>query len=124
MHTFIYQNPDAISTEQVPEQALYSTKETFSCFRLHLADLAVLVILCKTENAIALTDDMELRKAIESIRRVVVGTVGVLFRAYGQGFVGENKLRNLVDMLFNDSSLYLTSSALKKKVLTMIIARS
>jgi len=52
VHTFIHQSPDAISTEKVPERSLFSTKETFSCFRLHLADLAVLAILCKTENAI------------------------------------------------------------------------
>jgi len=68
---------------------------------------------------------MELRKAVESASRIVVGTVGVLvlFRAYNQEPISENELRNLVDSLFNDSSLYL-SSAFKKKVLNMVIMRS
>jgi predicted nucleic acid-binding protein len=119
VHTFIHQNNDILSIKQVPEQSLFSAKETCSDFRLHLADLAVVAILYKKENSIALTDDMELRKTIESTGRSVVGTVGILFRAYKRGTVDENELRNPVDLLFNDSSLYL-SSAFKKRVLAMI----
>ena len=118
VHTFICKNSEIISTEQISEQSLFSAKEKFSGFRLHLADLAVVTMLCKYERAIGVTDDMELRKTIESAGRTVVGTVGVLFRAYKQGTLGEKDLRNLVDLLFNDSSLYL-SCAFKKIVLDM-----
>ena len=115
MHDFIHQNSNIISIEQVPAQSLFSAKETYSGFRLHLADLAVVAILCKKENTIVVTDDMELRKTVESAGRAVIGTVGVLFRAYKQGTIGENKLRNLVDLLFNDSSLYLSSALIATK---------
>ncbi len=78
-----------------------------------------MAVLYNYENAIAITDDMDLRKQIESSGRTVIGTVGILFKAYKQGTLDGNMLRNLVDLLFNDSSLYL-SSAFKKKVLSMI----
>ena len=122
VHAFILQNPDSISIEKVQPQSLFSAKEASAGFRLHLADLAVMVVLYNYNNAIAITDNMELRQRIESSGKTVIGTVGMLFRAYKQGTIDGDVLRNLVDQLFNDSSLYL-SSAFKKKILSMIPTR-
>lgn len=119
VHAFIQQHTEIILIEQVPEQSLFSVKDTFPGFRLHLADFAVISILCKNENATAITDDLELRKAIESSGRAAVGTVGILFRAYKQGGLAKDQLRNFIGLLFNDSSLYL-SSAFRNRVLAMI----
>lgn len=116
---FIEQNLESILVERVPDEALFAAKDAYPGFRLHLADLAIVVLLTKYSQAIACTDDLELRKAIESSGRTVVGTIGILFRSYKMSIITNEQLRSLIDLIFNDSSLYL-SSAFKGQVLNMI----
>lgn len=116
---FISLYADRIKTIAVSDQALFSAKDAHAGFRLQLADLAVLALVRQIPDAIASTDDLELRKAIEQSGRTVTGTVGVLFRAYKLQIIGADQLRDAIDRLFDDSSLYL-SSAFKTKVLEMI----
>jgi predicted nucleic acid-binding protein len=107
---FIRQNTVQIKVHPIPEPELFSTKDAYSAFQLHLADLAVLTLLTKIEDALAVTDDLALRRAIESNGRTVVGTIGILFRGYSQGVVDKPQLKNLIDKIFNDSTLYLNSA--------------
>lgn len=59
-------------------------------------------------EALALTDDLSLRKLLESHGAQVAGTVGVLVRAYTSGRVSRMELDSAVESLFNDSSLHLS----------------
>lgn len=117
--TFIEQNPESIQIEKVPDESLFTAKDTYPGFRLHLADLAIVILLNKYDRAIACTDDLELRKAIESSGRTVVGTIGILFRSHKMGIISIEQLQSLMDLIFNNSSLYL-SSAFKGRVSAII----
>lgn len=59
-------------------------------------------------QALALTDDLSLRKLLESHGAQVAGTVGVLVRAYTAGRIARTELEAAIDSLFNDSSLHLS----------------
>ncbi|MDD2367645.1 MAG: hypothetical protein PHN84_15965 [Desulfuromonadaceae bacterium] len=74
--SFIQLHSENINIHPISEPDLFATKDAFSNFRLHLADLAVLMLLKIHIEAVAVTDDLALRKAIESSGRTVVGTIG------------------------------------------------
>lgn len=107
---FIALHSDRIKVHPVSEPELFPVKDAYSKFQLHLADLAVVTVLLKISDSLALTDDLALRRAIESNGRTVVGTVGILFKAYKRGVIDKPRLIELIDRIFNDSSLYLSSS--------------
>lgn len=115
---FIDLHSERIKIHPVSQPELFAVKDTFSAFQLHLADLAVVTVLLKITDALALTDDLALRKAIESSGRTVAGTVGILFKAYKRGVIDKPQLIELIDRIFNDSSLYLSSS-FRMKVLSI-----
>ena len=75
---------------------------------LHRADVSVLVLVRRMGQALALTDDLALRKAIESLGRAVVGSVGIIIRGYREKMLSKDELHKCIDLLFNDSSLYLS----------------
>jgi len=116
---YIHQNTDRITIHPIQEPELFSTKEAYSGFHLQLADLAVLALLTKIVDACAVTDDLELRKAVESNGRTSVGTIGMLFSGYRLSVINKPQLRQLVNQVFNDSSLYL-SSAFRSRVLAIV----
>lgn len=60
-------------------------------------------------QALALTDDLSLRRLLESQGAQVTGTVGVLVRAYASGKISRLELEAAIESLFNDSSLHLSS---------------
>ncbi|MDD2367478.1 MAG: hypothetical protein PHN84_15105 [Desulfuromonadaceae bacterium] len=70
-------------------------------------------------EAVAVTDDLALRKAIESSERTVVGTIGLLFRARSLRLIDKVQLSQLINHVFDDSTLYL-NSAFKSRVLMML----
>jgi len=117
--SFIQQHSTKIAIQQISEPELFVTKDAFSNFRLHLADLAVLSLLQINIEAVAVTDDLALRKAVESSGRTVVGTIGLLFRAKTLQLIDTIQLRHLINQVFDDSTLYL-SSAFKSRVLVMV----
>ena len=56
-----------------------------------------------------LTDDLELRKAVETCGLKPVGTVGVIINAYKTGLIGDAKtLDKVLNSLFDHSSLYIS----------------
>lgn len=59
-------------------------------------------------QALALTDDLALRKLLESHGGQVAGTVGILVRAYTTGGISRAELETSIESLFNDSSLHLS----------------
>ena len=102
---FLQQNTTCISVHSVNEPELFAMKEAYSRFQLNLADLAVLSLLPKIKDAVAVTDDLALRRAIESGGRTAVGTIGILFNGYKRGVIDKPQLVKLLDLTFNDSSL-------------------
>ena len=116
---FIHLHPDQIKVLKNPESELFSTKNAYSTYQLHLADLAVLNLLTKIVDAVAVTDDLALRKAIESSGRTAVGTIGIIFRAFKLDVIDQSQLKDIVDRIFNDSTLYL-NSAFRARVLAMV----
>lgn len=59
-------------------------------------------------QALALTDDLSLRRLLENHGAEVAGTVGVLVRAYTSGRIPRMELEAAIESLFNDSSLHLS----------------
>lgn len=60
-------------------------------------------------QVLALTDDLSLRRLLESHGAQVAGTVGVLVRAYASGKISRLELDAAIESLLNDSSLHLGS---------------
>ena len=55
-----------------------------------------------------LTDDLALRRQLEAHGALVVGSVGILIRAYRQQLMSKIQLENAIDSLFDESSLHLS----------------
>lgn len=78
--------------------------------RLHRADAAVLILAEETGIEPILTDDLDLRRVLEAQGRLVVGTVGVLTRAYADGLLTRPELDMAIENLFQRSTLFISSS--------------
>jgi predicted nucleic acid-binding protein len=59
-------------------------------------------------QALALTDDLALRRLLEGHGATVVGTVGLLVRAYSSGQLQRAQLEDSIEALFNESTLHLS----------------
>ena len=59
-------------------------------------------------QALTLTDDLALRKLLEREGAPVVGTIGLLIRAYREGKLDRNALDQCIDDLFDRSTLHLS----------------
>ena len=108
-----------IKTANIPDQNIFAAKDKHAGFRLQFADLSVLALMQQISEAVGVTDDLELRKAIEQSNRTVTGTVGILFRACKLQIISTDQLRAAINRLFDDSSLYL-SSVFKARILEII----
>lgn len=94
--------------------------ERFKDYRIDSTDLSTIVAAQEKQITTILTDDLELRKAIEAYGLRPVGTIGVIVKAYKRGIIDNKKeLEQLIDMLFNQSSLYI-SPVFKDFVFDMI----
>jgi predicted nucleic acid-binding protein len=75
---------------------------------IHPADAQVFVLAQSTQfQNYVLTDDLALRRRLESQQAIVVGTVGVLVRAYTNGYLNRIELESAIDTLFTTSTLHL-----------------
>lgn len=108
-----------LQEESVSDDKIIEAGKRVPGYKLQKADLSVLALLHAFKNTLALTDDLDLRRAIESLDREVVGSVGVLIRGYKEGKLSKVELQKSVEQLFNDSSLYL-SRAFRLRVLKLI----
>lgn len=76
---------------------------------IHPADAQVFALAQLHQFAMpVLTDDLDLRRRLESQGAVVVGSVGVLVRAYSRHLISRAELENAVDMLFTQSTLHVS----------------
>lgn len=76
---------------------------------IHPADAQVFVLARSSQfQKPVLTDDLALRRRLESQGGTVVGSVGVLVRAYTTGHLKRDELESAVDALFTTSTLYMS----------------
>lgn len=59
-------------------------------------------------QALVLTDDLALRRRLEAHGATVVGSVGILIRAYASGRFPRHELEQSVETLLEESSLHLS----------------
>jgi len=108
-----------LETHRVRPIEIDAQFEELSGFLLHRADLSVAALAKRIAPDVVLTDDLELRKALEARGKLVVGSIGVLFRSFHNRQLTKDQLRMILEQLFDDSTLYLTK-ALKKHVLARL----
>jgi predicted nucleic acid-binding protein len=99
---------NSIVIERVYRQEINEQKRILSGFKIHQSDLSVAVLARKLLPEIVLTDDLELRKGLETQGHMVVGSIGILIRAFKQGRLTKSELSICFDKLFNDESIYLS----------------
>lgn len=97
-----------LQEKMVTDKEITAEQERWKDLMLHRADLSILVLLHSMIDTLALTDDLALRRVIESLGRIVVGSIGVLVRGYRDQRLSKDELHQGIDLLFNDSSLYLS----------------
>ena len=97
-----------LQEEAVTDSELSMEQDGHKKFILHTADLSVLILTRRIKDTLTLTDDLALRRAIEAFGRVVVGSVGIVIRGYKERRLSMAELRKCLDLLFDDSSLYLS----------------
>lgn len=92
-----------------------------AAFKLHRADASIIALADDLRIKPILTDDMELRKALENRGHEAVGSIGVAVRAYKVGKLTREALEDLIDDLFSRSSLHL-SKGFRQFVREMLVA--
>ena len=76
---------------------------------LHPADAQVFALARAHQfREPVLTDDLALRRQLENVGTTVVGTIGILVRAYSSGRLNRSELDGAVDLLFTMSTLHLS----------------
>ena len=92
------------------EQSLNITQELGQP-TIHLADAAVFILAQNTNFSLpVLTDDLALRRQLEARGTSVIGSVGIIIRAYRQQLINQTELKETIDLLFNESSLHLSQA--------------
>ncbi|MHB9126573.1 MAG: hypothetical protein ACYC4F_11600 [Armatimonadota bacterium] len=99
---------DILEVHRVRLREITAQRGALSGFMLHRADLSVAALASRLASDVVLTDDLELRKALESHGALVVGSIGVLFRSFRNGHLSKDELRAVLESLFDDSTLYLS----------------
>ena len=98
-----------IIISSVEHEQCLNTMQQLGQPQLHLADAAVFIMAQNANfSRPVLTDDLALRRQLEARGTLVVGSVGILIRAYRQQLISKIKLENAIDALFYDSSLHLS----------------
>lgn len=101
---------ERLAVESVAQAELDAQQAALSGLKLHQTDVSVAALAARLSPAVVLTDDLELRKALESQGRTIVGSVGVLVRAFKTGHFTKSQLQAHLDQLFDGSTLYLSKA--------------
>jgi len=110
---------DRLQIERVSSEEMSSQLKSALRFRIHRADLSTLALASRIKPDLVLTDDLDLRKALESQGYQVVGSIGVLLRALRDRRFKKTDLLMRLDQLLDGSTLY-TSKAFRMAVREMV----
>jgi predicted nucleic acid-binding protein len=104
-----------VRVERVTLSEIAAQRGRLQGFGLHKADLSTVALAEKMKPNFVLTDDLQLRKALETQGHKVVGSVGVVVRAFTFGIIDKAELQTIIDELLDGSSLY-TSRSFRRHV--------
>lgn len=96
--------------ERVTDGEVSAQREVLDDRCAHQTDLSVAALAARSTPDVVLTDDLTLRKGLEAQGCQVVGSVGILVRAFRAGRVSKSDLHVSLERLFDGSSLYLSKS--------------
>lgn len=94
--------------EQATQAELNKQRNAMLNFKVHAADLSVAALAARLLPDLVLTDDLALRKGLEAQDHTVVGSVGILVRAFKAGQLERSELLDCFNKLFDGSTLYLS----------------
>lgn len=76
---------------------------------IHPADTEVFILARDKNYSIpVLTDDLTLRRQLEKQGALVIGTIGILVKAYHNGLLNREDLEGAINSLFEESTLYIS----------------
>ena len=120
VHEIVFESLDGrIQVERVTLSEVAAQRGRLQGYSLHTADLSVAALAERLKPDVVLTDDLQLRKALEVHGHKVVGSVGVMVRAFTCGIINKAELQMAIDELLDGSSLY-TSRAFREHVHQML----
>lgn len=99
---------DRLLVETITQAELDKQYQLMTDLKVHKTDLSIAVLAARLLPDLVLTDDLELRKGLEVQSFMVVGSVGVLVRAFKADQLTKAQLQNCFDRLFDGSTLYLS----------------
>lgn len=99
---------ERLVVESVTSPEMNAQRTTLTSFKLHQTDVSVVALAARLMPDVVLTDDLELRRGLEAQGYTVVGSVGILVRAYKAGCFSKAELYARLDQLFDGSTLYLS----------------
>ena len=102
--------PGRLRVEAVSPSEIDAARRSLQRFKLHEPDLSVAALAASTQPDLVLTDELELRKALEARGHLVVGSVGILVRAFKVGRLSRVGLGAALDDLLDGSGLYLSKA--------------
>jgi predicted nucleic acid-binding protein len=105
----------------VGQERVTNLLRELAVFKLHRADASIIALADDLRIKPILTDDMELRKALESKGHEAVGSIGAAVRAYKLKKLTREALEDLIDDLFSHSSLHL-SKEFRQLIREMLVA--
>ncbi len=86
---------------------------------IHLPEYSLIELSNKFKIKLILTDDLDFRNYITTLKITPVGTIGILIKAYTYKIISKEELKNYVYKLFDFSSLFL-SDVFKEYILKKI----
>jgi len=89
-------------------------KNLFLQYKMGLNDSIILSHAIERKATLLLTDDLQIRVLCKSNNITPVGSIGILYLSFREGYCDIAQLFNCLDQLFSKSSLYITKDIIKK----------